>query len=273
MTSLALKSIADNGGTALIHPQHGFEMPVRRVYADATEVAASLNPEQPVFCFAPAVLRARIKAFLDGFPGEVAYAMKANPGEDILVTACAVGLDCFDVASVEEMATIRAIAPRARLHYHNPVKSRAEIARALTVYDCRRFSVDDHQEIAKIARLAGQTTGIELAVRFRLPPAGQSAHDFSSKFGATPEEAVALLQEVAARGFHPVLTFHPGSQCTEPKAYARHIPVAARIAAAAGVRLAALNVGGGFPTYARAPAPILRNSSPPSTRQPMRISV
>ena len=258
MTSLALKSIAAADGTAFIHPEHGFEMPARRVYADAAAVAASLRPEQPVFCFAPAVLRSRIKAFLDGFPGGVAYAMKANPGADILLTACAVGLDCFDVASVEEMATIRAVAPRARLHYHNPVKSRAEIARALTLYDCRRFSVDDHQEIAKIARLAGQTTGIELAVRFRLPPAGQSAHDFSSKFGATPEEAVALLRDVAERGFRPVLTFHPGSQCTEPKAYARHIAVAARIAAAAGVRLAALNVGGGFPaTYARSAGPDL----------------
>lgn len=258
MTSIALKSIAAGNGTAFIHPEHGFEMPARRVYADAAEVAACLRPEEPVFCFAPAVLRTRIKAFLDGFPGEVAYAMKANPGEDILITASAVGLDCFDVASLEEMAAIRAIAPRARLHYHNPVKSRGEIARALGVFGCRRFSIDDHQEIAKIAALAGDASCIELAVRFRLPPAGQSAHDFSSKFGATPEEAAGLLRDVVARGFRPVLTFHPGSQCTSPSAYARHIAAAARIASAAGVRLAALNVGGGFPaTYAGSAGPDL----------------
>lgn len=258
MTSIALKSIAADGGTAFIHPEHGFAMPARRVYADAAEVAATLRPEQPLFCFAPAVLRARIKTFRDGFPGEVAYAMKANPDADILITACAVGLDCFDVASLEEMAAIRAIAPRARLHYHNPVKSRAEIARALNAFGCRRFCLDDHQEIAKIAGLAGDMSGIELAVRFRLPPAGQSAHDFSSKFGATPEEAVVLLREVAARGYKPVLTFHPGSQCTEPQAYTRHIAAAARIAATAGVRLSALNVGGGFPaTYAGSAGPDL----------------
>ena len=50
-----------------------------------------------------------------------------------------------------------------------------------------------------------------------------------------------------AANFAPVLTFHPGSQCLKPSAYARHIAEAARIAEAAGVGLAALNVGGGFP--------------------------
>ena len=131
-------------------------------------MASLLRPEAPVFCFSPSALRTSIRTFIEGFPGEVSYAMKANPGEDILLTACAVGLDCFDVASVEEMAAIRAIAPRARLHYHNPVKSRAEIARALEVFGCRRFAVDDHQEIAKIAGLADDPAAIELAVRFRL---------------------------------------------------------------------------------------------------------
>jgi ornithine decarboxylase len=50
----------------------------------------------------------------------------------------------------------------------------------------------------------------------------------------------------------PVLTFHPGSQCLKPSAYARHIGQAARIAESAGVRLAVLNVGGGFPARYRA---------------------
>jgi ornithine decarboxylase len=93
----------------------------------------------------------------------------------------------------------------------------------------------------------GDTSGIEIAIRFRLPSHGASAHDFSSKFGATPEEAADLLRQVVALGFAPVLTFHPGSQCTDPAAYARHIDVAGEIALVAGVRLAALNVGGGFP--------------------------
>ncbi len=256
MTSLALKSLTDLGGAAVIHPEDGVFTATRRIFADAVEVASLLQPEAPVFCFSPSALRTSIRAFMEGFPGEVSYAMKANPGEDILLTACAVGLDTFDVASVEEMAAIRAIAPRARLHYHNPVKSRSEIACALAAFGCRRFAVDDHQEIAKIAALAGDPAGIELAVRFRLSASGGAAHDFSSKFGATPDEAIALLRDVVARGFSAVLTFHPGSQCTDPEAYARHIEAAAHIAAVADVRLSALNVGGGFPAcYAASQGP------------------
>jgi ornithine decarboxylase len=145
------------------------------------------------------------------------------------------------------MAEVRAVAPKAEFHYHNPVKSRAEIARARFGFGCVRFAADDEAEIAKIADVIGSTSGVEIAVRFRLPSHGKSAHDFSSKFGATPEEAVDLLRQAVALGFAPVLTFHPGSQCTDPAAWARHIDVAAEIVTVAGVRLSALNVGGGFP--------------------------
>ena len=218
-----------------------------RPFADAPDVARTVQPEAPVFCFSAPELTARARTFLDGFPGEVAYAVKSNPGPHVLKTLAAAGVAVFDVASVEEMADVRAAAPRAVLHYHNPVKSRAEIARARFGFGCTRFAADDEAEIAKIAEVVGSTSGIGIAVRFRLPSHGASAHDFSSKFGATPEEAVELLRQVVALGFAPVLTFHPGSQCTDPAAWARHIEVAAGIVSRAGVRLAALNVGGGFP--------------------------
>src|SRR6185436_19786125 len=119
-----------------------------------------------------------------------------------------------------EMRGVHSVAPRAQFHYHNPVKSRREIDEAYHAFGCRRLG-------------------------------GSSAHDFSSKFGATRPEAVELLKSIAALGFGPVLTFHPGSQCTDPMAYVRHITAAAKIARRAGVKLAALNVGGGFPTRYR----------------------
>jgi ornithine decarboxylase len=150
------------------------------------------------------------------------------------------------------MRGVHSVAPRAQFHYHNPVKSRREIDEAYHAFGCRRFAADDLQEIYKIADTIDRSSGIEIAVRFRLPRlGGSSAHDFSSKFGATRPEAVELLKSVAALGFGPVLTFHPGSQCTDPMAYVRHITAAAKIARRAGIRLAALNVGGGFPTRYR----------------------
>lgn len=220
---------------------------VRRVYADAIEVAEVVAPEAPVFCYSAEALRQRIHEFVDGFPGEVAYAVKANSDADVLLTMAACGIAVFDAASVEEMALVRSLVPRARFHYHNPVKSRSEVARAYLVHGCRRFAADDPGEIAKLAAILGDVPGIEIAVRFRLSSNGAALHDFSSKFGAAPSEAAGLLEDVERLGFLPVLTFHPGSQCLDPAAYGRHIVEAARIAAEAGVELAALNVGGGFP--------------------------
>jgi ornithine decarboxylase len=222
------------------------------LFADAAELALKLKPREAVFCFSADALRTRVREFLDGFPGEVAYAVKANPGEHILLTASSCGLALFDVASVHEMKQVRSVAPRARFHYHNPIKSREEIDEAYRIYDCRRFAADDLQEIYKITQTVGRSTGIEIAIRFRLPRlGGSSAHDFSSKFGSTRPETVELLKSVVALGFTPVLTFHPGSQCTDPLAYVRHVAAAAKIVRRAGVRLHALNVGGGFPVAYR----------------------
>ena len=61
--------------------------------------------------------------------------------------------------------------------------------------------------------------------------------------------AAELLRDVAARGHVPSLTFHPGTQCTDPAAWEQYIRTAAEIAAVAGVRPRRLNVGGGFPSW------------------------
>jgi ornithine decarboxylase len=221
-------------------------------------VTRALHPQQPVFCFSPQALSATAANFRTGFPGAVSYAVKAN-GTSVVVAAMAeAGVTVFDVASVNEMEVVAAAAPGARINYHNPVKSRQEIAEAYAVHGCRRFALDDVGELAKILEVVGAGQELELAVRFRLPPHGAAAHDFSTKFGADPQGAADLLRLVARSGHRPVLTFHPGSQCTEPQAYARYIAAAGEIARAAGVRLAALNVGGGFPaSYRHSTAPPL----------------
>ena len=234
-------------GSEHVAPADRVHTALDNTYADAAEVSLGLAPEAPVFCYSAEVVKARARAFLSGFPGEVAYAVKANSDPEVLLTIAASGLDAFDVASVEEIALVRSLVPQAILHYHNPVKSRAEIAKAYHAYGCRRFAADHAGEIDKIAAVLGPAPGVEIAVRFRMTTNGDAAHDFSTKFGATPEEASGLLRQVVAAGFVPVLTFHPGSQCLRPSAYARHIAEAARIVEESGVRLAALNVGGGFP--------------------------
>ncbi len=170
--------------------------------------------------------------------------MKANDRVEVLETLTAAGIDGFDVASPAEMAAVRRVAPSAALHYNNPVRSPDEI-RAAQRYGIASWAVDDAGELAKIASAA---RGAEVAVRLKLPVAG-AAYDFGEKFGAAPEEATALLREVDRLGLTPAITFHPGTQCADPAAWESYIEASAEVARKAGVRIARLNVGGGFPAH------------------------
>ncbi|MGR3584853.1 MAG: type III PLP-dependent enzyme [Pseudooceanicola nanhaiensis] len=211
-----------------------------------------MQPDTAVIYFCPDVLQATARRFLTGFPGLVTYAVKANDRTEVLENLSAAGIEAFDVASPAEMAAVRRIAPGAALHYNNPVRSRDEIA-AGQAAGVVSWSVDDPAELDKIA-VAAQ--GAEVAVRLKLPVPG-AAYDFGAKFGAAPDLAEALLRRVADLGLRPAMTFHPGTQCEDPAAWVAYIHAAAEVAQRAGVRLARLNVGGGFPAHRGRAAPEL----------------
>lgn len=216
--------------------------------ADAPAASLLQEDEEPFFCFSAERLLARLETFQKGFPGTTSFAVKCNPAPEVIRTLAKGGVHHWDVASVFEMATVKQSAPKAVFHYHNPVKSRREIAVAYEHFGCRRFAVDCREELAKIGDYAGGDGSIEIAVRLVLPrERGSSAHDFSTKFGAPEHTCVELLEDAKSRGFKPMLTFHPGSQSTDPSTYVRHIEAAARIADQAEVKIHKLNVGGGFP--------------------------
>ena len=212
-------------------------------------------PDDPVLFLSPETLHETAGRFISGFPGLVTYAVKANPGEAVIGNLVAAGIRGFDVASPAEIALVRSLAPAAALHYNNPVRSRDEVRMAVE-HGVASYSVDAAGELDKLVA-CDVPCGREVAVRFKLPVAG-AAYDFGAKFGATPREAADLLAQVAKRGYLPALTFHPGTQCTDPAAWEAYIHRACDIAWAAGVRLARLNVGGGFPARRlRADAPPL----------------
>ncbi len=211
------------------------------------------SPDAPVLYFAPEVLQATARRFVDGFDGLVTYAVKANDHEVVLSNLVGAGIMAFDVASPLEMARVRRVAPDAVLHYHNPVRSVSEITEAVG-HGIASWSVDCPRELDKLADVPRQ--GTEIAVRLRLPVAG-AAYDFGEKFGADPDQAVALLQKAQAMGFATSLTFHPGTQCADPQAWAVYIVEAADVAQRAGVTLQRLNVGGGFAAHRCGTAPDL----------------
>lgn len=218
----------------------------KRIWANPAEFIRTEQPDHPVLVFAPGVLQSTARRFLRGFPGLVTYALKANPDAMVIENLVAAGIRGFDVASPAEIAMVRRIAPAAALHYHNPVRGRDEIDHAVRM-GVKTWSVDSMSELEKLIALV-PAEGCEISVRFKLPVSG-AAYDFGAKFGTTVEMGAKLLARVAEAGRLASLTFHPGTQCVDPMAWDAYIRAAAGIAADAGVRIARLNVGGGFPNH------------------------
>lgn len=218
----------------------------KTIWANPAEYLRAQAPENPVLFFAPAALQDMARRFIDGFPGMVTYAVKSNPDESVVENLVAAGLRGFDVASPFEIAMIRRLAPEAALHYNNPVRSRPEIAFAVE-QGVRSYSVDSASELAKLIEMV-PAEGTEISVRFKVPVGG-AAYNFGAKFGATAELAADLLRRVADAGFVPSLTFHPGTQCTDPMTWDAYIRQAGWIARTADVTVARMNVGGGFPSH------------------------
>lgn len=235
-----------------IHQRSFQNQPSRHLFRSPLEVADTLKPDNPVHCFNPARLAQNCRMFLGEFGDNTAYAVKANPRPQVLHAAYNAGIKTLDVASLAEIADIAENFDDAVLHYHNPVKSHDEMATAYHQYGCKRFAIDDEQQLRLLAQIIGKDADLEVAVRFRLPAQQGAIHDFSSKFGATPQNAERLLRRVKLYGYKPVLTFHPGSQCTDARLWGIHIRSAAIITHNAKVELHRLNIGGGFPaSYAQ----------------------
>lgn len=218
----------------------------KKQWANPREYIVENAPETPFLFFSPDILRQVVNDFRSGFPGLVTYALKSNPSEEIVVVLDEIGLEGYDCASPFEINMIRSLSPKAAIHYNNPVRSPFEINYALD-HGVKSYSVDSFSELQKLIDIlpSGET---EVAVRFKLPVAG-AAYNFGAKFGATSEVAVELLKKTAQAGFVPSMTFHPGTQCIDPAAWESYIYEAVKIVRKAGVELARLNVGGGFPSH------------------------
>jgi ornithine decarboxylase len=102
-------------------------------------------------------------------------------------------------------------------------------------------------ELHKLAKQIRNDPGATVMVRLKTAESAGAFYHLSAKFGAPEDEAAQILAEVARLGLRPGLAFHVGSQCLEPEAYTQAIAQAGAVAAQAGVALAALDVGGGFP--------------------------
>jgi ornithine decarboxylase len=200
--------------------------PVRRRFDDVRplptidDVVRAEAPHEPLHCLRPHVIAKAARAFVSGFRGSVLYAVKCNPEPRVLRALWDGGIRHFDCASPAEVALVRQMFPTAEIHYMHPVKARPAIREAWQRHGVSDFVLDAEDELAKIL---AETHGAPLrrpGLIVRLAVANGGTYDLSGKFGAAPEEAARLLAAARPHAGRLGVSFHVGSQCLDPAAYA-----------------------------------------------------
>ena len=204
------------------------------------------------------VLRENYARFRKYLPRvQVYYAVKANSDPAIVQTFYDAGAS-FDVASMAEFLNVHEKIKHLpakqrqdyiwdRIIYANPIKA-IETLERLDPYK-PLVTYDNYEEVIKIARHAPHSG---LVLRLSVPNTG-SMVELSSKFGALPGEAVDLISFAHNNNLEVEgLSFHVGSQCTNPANYSQALHLTAGIFAEAksrGYNLKLLDIGGGFPAH------------------------
>jgi ornithine decarboxylase len=215
-------------------------------FANIEQAIEKTKPGEPLYVLHPQKFAEAAKRFLDNFPGDTLYAIKANPHPHVLDQVWASGIRHFDTASLPEIELVKGRFPDAICHFMAPVRAPGTAKIAFEKYDVTDYVVDCDYELDKLLAETKNAKKLRIFVRIATPLGG-ALLELSSKFGCTTEEAGHLLERVKDSGAAPCITFHVGSQCLSPFSYAQAVEMARRTAEKAGVEIAALDVGGGFP--------------------------
>lgn len=216
------------------------------IYQSAAEVIRSFPVEQPVLALRPHAAARAARWFLDNFPGQTLYAMKANDAPIIVDALYGAGIRHFDVASPAELHQAAAL-PGVSLHVMHPVKSRRFIAEAYYDFGVRTFALDSEEELQKILEETGHARDLTLVVRMACPSTF-SEIPLEGKFGIHWHQAPALLGKTRQAADSLGVTFHVGSQTMGTQGYGQALRSVSQQIVRAGTLVDIVDVGGGFPS-------------------------
>ena len=216
-------------------------------FKSVEQMINQLKPEKPVYCIRKNSIRSAVNYFTKNFPGKILYAVKTNPHPTVIQQIIDSGVNQFDVASIEEIKSIRNFSQSAKCSYMHTVKSRDSIKEAYFKYGVKTFSLDTKDELVKIIESTNKAKDLELFVRVAV--SNEHAEiDLSKKFGALSSEATGLLRLAKQHAAKIGLSFHVGSQCMHPISYSKGINEIGNIIKKTKILPDYINVGGGFPT-------------------------
>ncbi|MFH4666085.1 type III PLP-dependent enzyme [Vibrio cidicii] len=194
------------------------------------------------------IIRQQYRALKNALPGvTLHYALKPLPHPVVVRTLLAEGAS-FDLATSGEVDLVaqEGVPAEQTIHTH-PIKRDADIRDALA-YGCNVFVVDNLNELAKFKAYSEE---VELLVRLSFRNSEAFA-DLSKKFGCSPEQALTIIETAQAWNIRiKGLSFHVGSQTTNPHKYVEAIHTCHRVmqqVVEMGLpALSTLDIGGGFP--------------------------
>lgn len=214
-------------------------------YHTALDAIAAYDGDDQIYALYPRKIERAARTFVSGFPGDVLYAVKANPHPSLLKILWHEGVRKFDVASIREMELISSLFPTAKMFLMHPIKSRATIRQAYAL-GVRDFAFDHADELQKIMDCTDEAADLTLHLRLALPK-GEAVMPLSGKFGADFESAVTLLKSARPVAAKLGLCFHVGSQCLVTESYDKAIAYARSVVDTSGEPIDSIDVGGGFP--------------------------
>tara|TARA_B100001123_G_scaffold87180_1_gene100184 strand:- start:910 stop:2088 length:1179 start_codon:yes stop_codon:yes gene_type:complete len=216
-------------------------------FKSVDELVNSLKPINPVYCIRKKSINTACSWFKKNFPGEVLYAVKTNPNEEVIKEIVNSGINKFDIASIGEIKLIKENVPNAECFYMNTIKSREHISEAYFKYGIKSFALDTKDELIKILETTNYAKDLILFLRISI--SNEHAEiDLSKKFGSPSSEALGILRLIKAHATKVGLSFHVGSQCMHPISYTRGIEEIGRIIKKTNIMPDYIDVGGGFPT-------------------------
>lgn len=194
------------------------------------------------------IIEDRYRALKEALPNVTCYyAIKCNSAPPVIRRLRELG-SRFEAASIWEIeACIAEGVAGGDIHFGNTIKKESHIRRAHEL-GVHSYTCDSLREIEKVARAAPGSS-----ISCRLATDGKGAvWGLCRKFGQTVEQVVELLAHAHDLGLVTSgVSFHVGSQQSDPGAWRRAIADAAEVARELekkGIALHLINLGGGFPT-------------------------
>lgn len=202
----------------------------------------------PFLLISPKIITRNYQKLRTLFPyADVYYAVKANPGDEVLTLLRDLGSN-FDIASIYELdQLLRLNISPDRISYGNTIKKAADIRYAWE-HGVRLFATDSLADVENIATYAKGSS-----VFFRILSEGGSTAEWplSRKFGCNESMVVKEILLARDRGLHPVgISFHVGSQQRDIGAWGSALTKVHYIFEQLneyGISLDLVNMGGGLP--------------------------